>query len=148
MCLQITDMDLAVQKILSDHRVLSLLFLTFPKAQKVRKRSFGIKITFAQECLYHRKDLNPYLAPEALQAYQLQGRKSYTSCVLYNSLHKGCFLLFVSLNLILAQCYFLSQASLIPYPNHSQDEVFCWPFRFHMCNQPINGLVSSKSGDL
>lgn len=42
-----TDMDLAVQKTLSDQRALSLLFLTFPKAQKVKKRSFGIKVTFA-----------------------------------------------------------------------------------------------------
>lgn len=30
MCSQITDKDFAVQKLLSDHGVLSLLFLTFP----------------------------------------------------------------------------------------------------------------------
>lgn len=44
MCLLITDMDCAVQRILFAHGVLSL---TFPKAQKVRKQSLGIKVTFA-----------------------------------------------------------------------------------------------------
>lgn len=47
LCLQITDVDCVVKKILFVHGASSLLFLTSPEAQKVGKPSFSYTVTFA-----------------------------------------------------------------------------------------------------
>lgn len=115
MCLQITDMNCAVQKILSDHRALSRYSSPFQKHRKSGKGSES-KLHLLKNAFTTGRTSILILPGKLYRPLSCKGGSLHLTC-----LYIGCFLLFASLNLIFAQCYFLSQASLIPYPNHSQD---------------------------